>query len=135
MAALQKYELEFDPALVIESDFNHEAARNATRKLFSLPEPPDAVFGFADVIAIGALLEVKDLGLSIPDEVAIAGFGNDDVSALVHPSLTTMSQPSFEIGRKSAALLIEELSDDEAATKKIEIIKPELIIRNSTKHS
>lgn len=134
-AALQKYGVAFDETLVMESDFTHEAARKATRKLYKLPKPPDAVFGFADIIAIGVLLEVKEMGLKVPHDVAIAGFGNDDVSALVHPSLTTMSQPSFEIGRKSAGLLIDELSDEGSSPRKLEVIKPELIIRDSTKHS
>lgn len=134
-AALKKHGVVFDETLVMESDFTHEAAREATRKLYDLPQPPDAIFGFADIMAIGVLLEVKEMGLRVPEDVAIAGFGNDDVSALVHPSLTTMSQPSFEIGRKSATLLIEELSGEGPSVKKLEVIKPQLIIRDSTKHS
>ena len=133
-AALQKYGVEFDETLVMESDFTHDAARKATSKLFDLPKPPDAIFAFADIMAIGVLLEIKEMGLSVPADVAVAGFGNDDVSALVHPSLTTMSQPSFEIGQKSAARLIKELSEEGTSGRKLEIIKPELIARDSTRH-
>lgn len=134
-AALRKHGLEFDGELVIRSDFTHEASRAATRQFFGLRKPPDAIFGFADIIAIGALLELKAMNLSIPGQVSVAGFGNDDVSALVHPSLTTMAQPSFEIGRKSACMLIEELTGEEDLAKKTEIIRPRLIVRESTKHS
>lgn len=157
-AALEQYGIPFDPGLVLESDFTREAAQAATRKLYArvsrdsptadsrapvygssvLPQgvtgslPPDAIFCFADIIAIGVMLEIKAMGLKIPEEVAIAGFGNDDVTALTYPSLTTMQQSSFDIGRRSAEILIEELSNPGAVLQETEIIKPGLIVRAST---
>jgi len=131
--ALEKHGLPYREELIKIADFNHDAARRATVELLELPEPPDAIFGFADIIAIGAILELKERGYSIPGQISVAGFGNDEVSALIEPSLTTMAQPSFVIGQKSAAMLIDELTAEHPQTRKTEIIKPELIARASTR--
>jgi LacI family transcriptional regulator len=69
----------------------------------------------------------------VPEDLAIAGFGNDDISRFVNPSLTTMSQPSFEMGQLAANLILEEINseeDDNGTHHKT--IKPKLIIREST---
>ncbi|SFB60874.1 LacI family DNA-binding transcriptional regulator [Algoriphagus aquimarinus] len=127
-------DLHFDQNLILEiSDFTFEAAENALIKLWEMEDKPDALFCFADILAIGALKASKKLGIRVPEDLAIAGFGNDDICRFVTPSLTTMSQPSFEMGQLAANLILEEInSEDEEHQPHHRTIKPVLVIREST---
>lgn len=132
--AHEENRLSFDPDLILElDDFTYEAAEKALKKLWERRIRPDALFCFADILAIGALEAGKKLGIKIPEELAIAGFGNDDISRFVSPSLTTMAQPSFEMGQLAADLILKEINSEEDLTEPHHnSIKPELIIREST---
>jgi len=106
--------LTFDQNLIMEiSEFTYEAAEKAFTDLWESEVRPDALFCFADILAIGALGASKKLGIRVPEDLAIAGFGKDDISRFVNPSLTTMSQPSFEMGQLAANLLLEEINSEE----------------------
>lgn len=114
-------------------EFTFENAKNGVYQLWNTNNKPDAIFCFADILAIGALDACKGLGIKVPEQLAIAGFGNDDTSRFVSPSITTMSQPSFEIGQMAAKLILEEINtgNDHTLFRK-EVIQPSLIIREST---
>ena len=92
---------------------------------------PDAIFAVNDPVAIGAFQRIKEAGLKIPDDVAIIGFSNNKITSLVDPQLTTIDQPSFEMGRKSAEILISILEDKIVEPKSI-VLNTNLIIRGST---
>jgi LacI family transcriptional regulator len=73
------------------------------------------------------------LGIKVPEELAIAGFGNDITGRFITPSISTMSQPSFEMGELAAQIVLEEIGlSEEPYPKRIEIMKPKIIIREST---
>lgn len=133
--ALFENNISFDQDLVIEiPDFNEVNSGDALRKLWKSNKKPDAVFCFADILAIGILAASKELGLKVPKDLAIAGFGNDDITKYVSPSITTMDQPSFEMGRLAAKLILKEINPEKENdfVFKTEIIKPNLIIRESS---
>jgi DNA-binding LacI/PurR family transcriptional regulator len=65
---------------------------------------PDAIFAVNDPVAIGAFQRIKEANLKIPDDIAIMGFSNNKITSLVDPPLTTVDQPSFEMGKKSAEM-------------------------------
>lgn len=114
-------------------EFTFENAKNGVYQLWNTKNRPDAIFCFADILAIGALDACKELGIKVPEQLAIAGFGNDDTSRFVSPSITTMSQPSFEIGQMAAKLILEEINaGNENTIFRKEVIQPTLIIRQST---
>ena len=134
-SALEENGIPFDQDLVVEiSDFNADYSIDAFKELWKLDIRPDAVFCFADILAIGVLAVSKELGIKIPTELAIAGFGNDDITKYVSPSITTMAQPSFEIGQLAARLILKEINceDENEFIFKTEIIKPNLIVRESS---
>lgn len=93
---------------------------------------PDAVFAVNDPVAIGAFQRIKEEGLKIPDDIGIVGFSNNKITSLVEPALTTVNQPTYEIGKKAAEILIE-LIDSGKKIKPPEIyeLETKLIIRNS----
>ncbi|MGB3851490.1 MAG: LacI family DNA-binding transcriptional regulator [Tunicatimonas sp.] len=129
--ALLEHQLNSDPRWVIESEFTRESAGESFRELMTLPNPPDAVFCFADIIATGALLAAQEMQLSVPDTVAIAGFGDDDLSQFI--GLTTVSQSSFAMGQRVAQLLLDEITQEEgSAPIHTEVFGGKLVIRTST---
>lgn len=133
--ALKNHGIEPEPKLIIEThEFSFEIAENAMYRIWNQSPKPDALFCFADIFAIGALHACKRMGISVPDELAIAGFGNDDVGKFISPSLTTMSQPSFEIGKIAADLLLKEINEEEEGVFQHvhQVIEPMLIQREST---
>ena len=129
--ALSQHQLATDPAWVIESEFTRESAGEAFRRLMALPDPPDAVFCFADIMATGALLSAQEMRIAVPNSVAIAGFGDDDLSQFI--GLTTVSQSSFVMGQRVAQLLLEEITSAEGtATKHTEVFGGNLVVRTTT---
>ena len=129
--ALSQHQLASHPQWVIESEFTRESAGEAFRQLMALPDPPDAVFCFADIMATGALLAAQEMHLRVPNSVAIAGFGDDDLSQFI--GLTTVSQSSFVMGQRVARLLLEEITQTEGTTTiHTEVFGGNLVVRTTT---
>lgn len=132
-AALINNNIDVDNDIVIRCNLTVEDAKKATEKLLSLPNPPDAIFGINDEVAIGALFAIKEKGLKIPEEVMVVGFSNSNRSRYMEPSLTTMDQNPEKIGSLAAKLLFEQINGKSGfgATKEI-IVPSTLIIRTSS---
>ena len=131
---LTENNLAFHDTLHLEvPEFSYENAEKGFWDLWGQSLRPDALFCFADMLAIGALHAARKLGIEIPGQLAIVGFGNDDTGKFVSPSLTTMAQPSFEIGQRAARLILEQInSDAEDFVFKTEIVQPRLLVRESS---
>lgn len=85
----------------------------------ALPEPPEGIFAVSDSVAIGALMGLKDAGYRVLEQVALVGFSNWAVSALVEPAVSSVAQPGYDIGRRASELLLREirqLRDEEPIT-------------------
>ncbi len=131
---LRKNNMPIHEELIIESDFSMESAAECTARLMSLPNPPDACFVVSDSAAFGALKYLRDQQIRVPQDLALVGFTNEPLSALVDPPLTTVSQPSQEIGRAAARLFLEQLEvEPEDRKASHTVMKPELVIRESSK--
>ncbi|MBS0030390.1 LacI family DNA-binding transcriptional regulator [Chitinophaga sp. 22321] len=132
-AALRKNNIELDEELVIPYDLNLDKVHIYVNHLLNLPHPPDAIFAINDPTAIEIIQVVKKRGLQVPEDIAVVGFSNDFAAGLIHPSLTTVSQPVKEIGGTAAQLLIDQMSRDVSDWKSIiRVLKTELIVRNSS---
>lgn len=94
---------------------------------------PDVVFATSDYMAMGVIQACQERGLHIPDDIAVAGYSNEPFAELISPKLTTVEQFSEEIGKAAAKLLLEQLlsESDEIIPRKT-ILRPKLIIREST---
>ena len=134
LAALEQANMQVNQDHVINlRDFTFELAGEALQTLWMQDLKPDAVFCFADILAIGALHKAQKMGIKVPEQLAIAGFGNDITGRFITPSITTMSQPSFEMGELAAQIILEEIElSEEPSPKRTEIMKPQIIIREST---
>jgi LacI family transcriptional regulator len=91
-----------------------------------------AVFCFNDISAIGAIRALKDAGLSIPGDVSVVGFDDIQSAAYSTPSLTTVRQPLTEMGRTGAQVLLDRIANREKEYPGEIIMRPELVIREST---
>ena len=92
---------------------------------------PDAIFAVNDPVALGAYQRIKEAGLKIPEDIAIMGFSNNKITSLVEPELTTIDQPCFEMGEKSAEILIN-IIEGKTTKQKTWILGTRLIERKST---
>jgi len=94
---------------------------------------PDAIFAINDPVAIGAFIRIREAGLKVPKDVAIIGFSNSRITSIVDPPLTTVNQPSFEMGKKAAEILIKLIESGKTIIEpEIHTLKTELIVRKST---
>jgi LacI family transcriptional regulator len=128
---LDKHAIFFDEDLVITTNFKAESAIVPMRCLMSLENPPDAVFGVNDVVASAAMQVIRDLGLTIPYQVAIIGFDNSPFSAYLYPSLSTVNRFGKLIGEEAARLFLNN-RDRQTNQRETIVLPPELIIRSST---
>jgi LacI family transcriptional regulator len=136
--ALNKHNLPLIDELLIESNLTTEDGREKMHQLLALEHRPDAVYVAGDYAALGALQVLNEEKISIPDEIALVGFGNEPFSSMVTPSITSIEQHSEEIGKLAALSFLEHVKNDvvkQTLTKKI--LDVELLIRDSSnrKHS
>jgi len=122
-----------DPRLMIPAPELHRShGARAMRHLLSLDRPPDAVFCFNDLLALGAIRALHKAGRRTPDDVAIVGFDDIEEGTFATPSLTTISPDKAEIGRQAVCLLLGRI--DGTRTGPPEHVEPpfKLVIREST---
>jgi len=130
--ALKKAGMPINQNLIVESGFKREESRIAAKALL-LDQKPDAIFCASDNVAIGAILAARDLGISVPKEVAIMGFSNLSISELIEPPLSTVNQPAKAMGETSAKLLLDIIGQgDKIFDPKTIVLKTEVIPREST---
>lgn len=130
--ALKKYNMKFDPSLVVHCEFNQDFAFFATEELLALKKRPDAIFTISDRMAIGAMIAIKNKGLKMPDDIGLVGFNNEPSLALFTPSISSVEQPSFEIGKMAGKIFIEQFLNNNFSDTRQEILKPKLYIRESS---
>jgi LacI family transcriptional regulator len=106
LTALEEFGVPFDDALVKYCDLLHEEVGANLDALFGLPVPPDAFLTASDRLALAYYAGLKKRRVRIPDDVAFIGFSNLNVAELLHPPMSTVVQPAFEMGQQAAELLL-----------------------------
>lgn len=94
---------------------------NAIDKILGLERHPQAVFLASDILALGALSECQRRGIRVPQELALCGFDDHELSALQNPPLTTVQVPYYQMGKQAAELVIARLNGSETEPKCIDI--------------
>lgn len=133
ITALEKYGLEVDYQLIIRCD-THDEALKITGALMEQDNPPDAIFAVNDLTATGVLKILKRKNFRVPEDVSVIGFTDGLVATVTDPPLSTVSQHGFELGQKSANLLLKRIISGQDVDYPItETIDTSLILRESTK--
>lgn len=131
IAALKKYGLEFNEDYLFVSNLSAEDGELLAKKVINLKDI-DGVYASNDTSAISAMQYFKSNGIRVPEDIAIVGFNNDPISAIIEPSLSSIKQPDFLMGRAATTLLINQIKDSEIKAKSVQL-KSQLIIRDSSK--
>ena len=129
-SALEESDIPLPDEWVVTSPLSHESGREAARQILTLPRRPRALFINNNLLSLGTLVAVKDLGLRCPEDVALLGFDDHPWAAISNPPLTVVSQPAREIGRRAAQSL-RKLMDGMEITEPVTELECELIIRDS----
>ncbi len=131
---LERHGVQLVPSYGISAELTLEGGAEAMKTLLAVDPPPTAVFCIDDLVAIGALQAARDLGYRVPQDLSIVGFDDDVYARLVEPTLTTVSQTSFDIGRIAAERALLRLQDEAKRPRAGEVIRLpcQLIIRRST---
>lgn len=128
--ALKKHNIEFRKDYVINGQFEQRVAFEKSKALLELEDRPTAVFCSDDYMAFGVIDQIKSSGLSVPKDIAIIGFDNIEVSKFTKPSLTTIAQPMYKIGKSSVDVLMGLISKKYSPPVR-KTLDTELIIRES----
>lgn len=109
--AMKKHNRDYSNSVIISgllSETSYVKMKELISKSFELP---DAIFCFSDPTAYGILKAMKEVGLKCPEDIALVGFSETEFSELIEPPLTSIKQPTFEIGESAAKLLIEQINN------------------------
>jgi len=127
---LKKLNIPLNKNYIIYGEFDEKIAYKETDKLLNLKTPPTAIFCSDDYMAIGVMNKIKERGLKVPKDIAIIGFDNIEIGAYLRPSLTTIKQPMYEIGKSSVEILLKLMSKNSKPPIR-KMLSTELIIRES----
>ncbi len=131
VAAHQEAELEPSPDYLIHCDFSEAKAIEATYRLLALPNPPEAIFTVSDRVAVGVMRALRNRGLRIPEDMALIGFNDDPICAMLSPALSSVAQPKYEMGQLAARMLLEQI-EGTSNRPRTHMLKTELQVREST---
>ncbi len=129
--ALAEHGLALEPSLIASGDLTSAGGRSAAAQLMETAAPPTAIFALNDRMGIGAIQYLHDQGVRVPDEVSVVGFDDVPISHICNPPLTTVRQPSLELGQQAGRLLFDIIESQEPPGGAV-VLPTELIVRGST---
>ncbi|GAB2516380.1 LacI family DNA-binding transcriptional regulator [Microbulbifer agarilyticus] len=129
--AMRKAKLSVDNGWVVEGEQTLEGARRAARRLLTHKQRPTAIFCANDEMALGAIHEIKNAGLKIPQDISVIGFDDIRYAEIMDPPLTTIAQPAEEIGERTMRRLCQAIDGTDTDAEP-EIVPHKLIVRKST---
>jgi DNA-binding LacI/PurR family transcriptional regulator len=132
MKALKKHNISFDPSLICITDLTIKSILEHVDRALETDRSIDAIFSISDIGAIKIIVHLKGKGIKIPQQVAIAGFGNDPMGEIIEPALTSFNPQTNKIGETVAQLFFDQLIEGDDYEAKTKIVKGNLIIRDST---
>lgn len=127
--AAKKYGI-FDEKLIFDGDFTAEGGKTATEEMLKKCTDIDAILYSNDIMAMGGIKALTKKGYRVPQDVAVVGFDDIQISQLMQIELTTVAQPIYDMGRAACSLLIDIINHKEIK-KKIIYFTPKLVIRES----
>lgn len=108
--ALSSRDIPFDARLVREGDWQVSSGHGHAQALLAQPDPPTALFCANDLMAVGAIEAVRELGLDVPGQVSVVGYDDQDIARYTQPPLSTVLLPNYEMGRWAAENLIAQVN-------------------------
>ena len=131
-ARLEHRSIALEEDLVRIGDFREASGLREMERLLGLKEPPDAVLVSNNLMTLGALEAVMSAGLEIPGDVAIVGFDDSPWNLIVRTPVTTIAQPTYEVGLETARLLLSRIDGYSGPAEREVMLSPVLRVRAST---
>ncbi len=132
--ALAKHGRPAPASYIVDGGYGDDTGYEAMRQLLRRHPIPDGVFCYNDPVAIGAIKAIRESGLDVPRDIAVAGAGNVHYSDLLAVPLTTVDQGTSQIGKLAAELLLQRITSKRFVRPKKIIISPKLVVRLSSQH-
>lgn len=130
LEALRDNNIAVDPTLVACDRIDYDVARRAVENLLSRSDRPDAILAFNDMITFAAFAAIKDMGFSIPGDVALIGFTDDAHAAYVTPRLSVIVDQSKLMGITACRMLLRNIGGDQSVN--CEVVPQQLVIRDTS---
>ncbi|MCG8531705.1 MAG: LacI family transcriptional regulator, partial [Desulfovibrionales bacterium] len=128
--AFKRQGLNFSPAL-IDANFDQGNAFTAIQQVMSASDKPTAVLSLNNMMTIGILRGLKNLGLSCPRDLSVIGVDNFELSDFIDPAVTVVSQPVDDMAQQAISMLLEEVRGERQANAERQQLAPNLIVRES----
>jgi LacI family transcriptional regulator len=128
---LKDYQIAYDPGLFVHTRYSPGSGCEGIKQLIKSEKPPTAVFCSNDLLASGAIEGARQMGLGIPQDISIIGFDDMQIASFISPNLTTIRQPTYEMGRQGAEALID-IIERKSAKPVHKLLDISLIDREST---
>lgn len=129
--ALYEHGIDYDPSLIVPGGHSYESGVEAAKRILGLKNRADAILCAYDMMAAGCISTLKAEGLRVPEDIAVTGFDNADISEMVDPTITTIGQPFYEMGFQALRTLHDVINGD-IPNNRYTIIQYTLLRRNST---
>jgi LacI family transcriptional regulator, galactose operon repressor len=128
--ALAKYRLSIAPEYIQETSFDRDGGYRSGKQLLNMLPRPTAIFAANDLLALGALLAAREIGLRCPKDVSIIGFDDLELGMFTDPALSSVHQSGYQMGATAARILLERIKGKKGRAQQI-VLPTELRIRNS----
>jgi LacI family transcriptional regulator len=128
--AMREARLNVAPEYVQETTFDKQGGYSKALILLRLIPRPTAIFAGNDMIALGALLAIREAGLRCPEDISLMGFDDLDLAETTNPSLSSVSQSGYQLGTTAARILLDRLEGDHGPAKHV-VLETSLKLRNS----
>jgi LacI family transcriptional regulator len=130
-AALERLNLTYREDYVRVGDFYFDSGHSAMQELLALPQPPTAVFAASDLMAAGAIRAIEEAGLDVPADIAVVGFDDIQLAAMMQPALTTIRQDKLGLGAAAAEALVRMIELD-GTPPPVLTLPVKLVVRDSS---
>lgn len=118
---------------IINIKSNVVEGREAAEKLLALKNPPNAIFSTSDFAALGAIQQLKEHDIKIPEDFCVFGFGNEPFTKFMELSISSVDQSPLEMGKTAAQVFLEKINNKENKKSEIQVVlMPKLLIRQSS---
>lgn len=129
--ALEEIGSVLDDSLVRFGDFRTSSGQEGATELLGISPHPTALVTANNQMTLGALLAIREMGMRVPEDVSVVGFDDAEWAPLVSPPLTTLAQPTYELGVGAMKLLLDRIEGSDGDMKRV-LLEPDLMVRRST---
>jgi LacI family transcriptional regulator len=129
--ALAAAGIEPNPSWEASGEFSEQGGYEAMRRLLALDPSPTAVFAISDAMAIGALAALREAGMSVPDDMAVAGFGDVPVARFVNPPLSSVRVPALLLGNLAMDRILLAIARRDRFTPTHDVLECTVVPRDS----